>query len=116
MASGAAPHMQSPSSSLPLPVLEAGGEVRLSLKVQPRAARSGLAGVADGALKVRVTAPPVDAAANEAVRELLAEVLDVPRGAVRLVHGATSRNKIVAVAGLPAATVSARLAAALPRE
>lgn len=100
----------------PLPVQEAGGEVRFCVKVQPRASRTELVGVAGSALKVRVTAPPVDAAANEAVRELLADLLGVPRGAVRLVRGATSRNKIVAVSGLPAAVVTVRLAAALPRE
>ena len=100
----------------PPPLHEAGGEVRIALRVQPRASRSGLTGVAGDALKVRVTAPPVDSAANLAVLELLAGVLGVPRAAVRLVRGAASRSKVAAVTGLPAGEVAARLAAALPRE
>lgn len=82
---------------------------RLRLKVQPRAARTEFAGVAGDELRVRVTAPPVDAAANEAVLEFLAETLGCRRGAVVLLRGQTSRHKIVQVTGLDAATIRARL-------
>jgi uncharacterized protein len=61
-------------------------------------------------LKVKVTAPPVDSAANEAVLRLLAGALDCPRGAVQLVRGAASRHKQVRVTGLAAEAVAAKLA------
>lgn len=84
----------------------------LHLKVQPRAARTEFAGVAGQELRVRVTAPPVDAAANEAVLEFLAESLGCRRGGVRLIRGQTSRHKTVLVAGMAPAEVHARLPSA----
>lgn len=71
--------------------------IRIRLKVQPRAARNEIAGPAGDELRVRVTAPPVDSAANEAVLEFLAEILECRRGAVRLVRGQTARHKVVLV-------------------
>lgn len=83
----------------------------MSLKVQPRAKRNEI-GHADGeALKVKVTAPPVDSAANEAVIKLLAKRLRCARGSVRLVRGQTSRSKVVEVAGMDAQSVLAALQA-----
>ncbi len=76
--------------------------IRLALKVQPRAKRNEIV-VGEGAdLRVRVTAPPVDSKANEAVVKLLAEQLEVSRSAVRILRGLTSRSKVVEVAGLDA--------------
>ena len=66
----------------------------------PRSSRNGIDGKRDGRLLVRVTAPPVDDAANEAVVALLAQTFAVPRAAIRIVSGATSRNKTVEVRGL----------------
>jgi uncharacterized protein YggU (UPF0235/DUF167 family) len=60
-------------------------------------------------LKIKVTAPPVDSAANEALVRLLAEVLDCPRSAVQLVRGQTSRHKVVFVQGMTGAAVEAKL-------
>lgn len=73
--------------------------VVLALKVVPRSAANGIAGVQADALRVRVTAPPVDSAANEEVVRFLAGTLGVPRGAVRLVRGAAGRHKQVLVLG-----------------
>jgi len=87
------------------------GGVRFAVRVQPRASRSEVAGVHGDALRVRVTAPPVEGAANAAVVELLAEVLGVPRRAVRITRGATGRAKLVEIDGLGAAEVRARLGA-----
>ena len=96
--------------SLP-PFIQARADgVHLSLKVQPRASRDELGEVVGTELKVKVTAPPVDSAANEAVLRLLAEALDCPRGAVQLVRGGSSRHKQVRVAGMTAETVAARIA------
>ena len=86
--------------------------VRIRLYVQPRAARTELAGHHGDALKVRLAAPPVDNAANEALVEFMAGVLGVPRRQVRLVGGATSRRKLLEIDGLDAAALAARLAAA----
>ena len=76
------------------------GAVRFGVRLQPRASRSGIVGVHGEALKVRVHAPPVDGAANEALVAFLAESLGVPRGAVRIVAGAASRTKVVEIAGI----------------
>ena len=73
---------------------------RLRVKVQPGTTRTGVAGIADGVLKVRVAAPPVTGRANAALLEFLAEVLDLRPWAVRLVRGAGSREKLVAFEGL----------------
>jgi hypothetical protein len=81
----------------------------LRVRVQPRAARDGLAGEREGALVVRLTAPPVEGAANEALARFLGERLGVAPSAVRVARGATGRNKVVEVAGLDAATARERL-------
>ena len=86
---------------------------RLDVKVMPRGSRNAIDGTRDGALLVRVTAPPVDGAANDAVVRVLARALDVAPRAVSVVSGETSRRKTVEVAGLDAAEVSARLSAIL---
>jgi len=83
--------------------------VRIDLRVIPRSPRTKIDGVRDGRLLVRVTAPPVDDAANEAVVEILARALDVPKRAIRIVSGATARNKTVEVSGVKSAAVLARL-------
>ena len=76
--------------------------VTLRLRVQPRASRTAVVGPHGDALKVAVTAPPVDAAANEAVIALMADTLRVPKSAVTIVHGHASRSKVVHVAGVTA--------------
>ena len=75
------------------------GGVRFTVRVQPRASSVGLGGVHGGALRVRLTAPPVDGAANEALVALLADALGVSRRSVRIVSGATARTKVVDVDG-----------------
>jgi uncharacterized protein (TIGR00251 family) len=82
---------------------------RLSLRVRPRARQSAIDGVRDGRLLVRVTAPPVDRAANDAVIALLSETLAVPRRAIRIVSGETGRNKIVDIEGIAVGDVAARI-------
>ena len=79
--------------------------VRLSLKIQPRASQNEIGAVVNGEMRIKVTAPPVDAAANEAVLRMLAERLDCPRGAVQLIRGQTSRHKQVLIRGMSADAV-----------
>jgi uncharacterized protein (TIGR00251 family) len=71
----------------------------LAVRVQPRARRDEVVGWQGTTLRVRVTAPPAEGRANQAVITLLAEVLDLPRSAIGLVSGAASRDKLVRVAG-----------------
>lgn len=94
-------------------ITERGGaspSVRFGLRVQPRSSRAGVDGVHGSALRVRVNAPPVEGAANEAVMKVLAKALGVANSAVAIVSGARSRSKVVEVSGLRAAEVRKRLA------
>lgn len=89
---------------------EHAGGVTLDVLVQPRASRAKLGPVHDGRLKVAVTSPPVDGEANAAVVELFAKQLGVPRGAVEVIAGQTSRRKTLRIAGVTAAAIEALLA------
>jgi uncharacterized protein (TIGR00251 family) len=83
--------------------------IRLRLHVQPRASRSELAGRHGDAIKVRLTAPPVDGAANEALLRFLAVWLHVPQSALRLVAGEGRRSKMVSVEAMTPEVASRRL-------
>lgn len=89
------------------PVSAVPGGVRVALHVQPRAASTELAGRHGAAYKLRISAPPVDGAANDAVVVFLARLLGVARRDVRIVAGATSRQKMVRIAGVDTARVRA---------
>ena len=84
-----------------------GSLVRVAVHVQPRAARSEIVGQHGAALKVRLQAPPVDGAANEALVRVLADALGVSQRSVRVVAGATSRAKTVEIDGTTADAVRA---------
>jgi uncharacterized protein (TIGR00251 family) len=79
------------------------------VRVQPRASRDALGGEREGALVVRLTAPPVEGAANRALTRLLGRALGVAPSAVTIVSGGGGRSKRVAVAGIDAETTRARL-------
>ena len=83
--------------------------ISLAVRVQPRAPRSGVAGEVDGALKLRLAAPPVDGEANEELIRLLAKLFALPRARVSLLAGATSKNKIVLLEGTTKADVEQKL-------
>lgn len=86
--------------------------VTLRVRVQPRASRDALGGAREGALVVRLAAPPVEGRANAALARLLARALQVEPSAVQLVRGAAGRDKLVRVVGLTADEARRRLAAA----
>src|ERR1022692_3933190 len=88
---------------------EQAGGVLLSVKLQPRASKNAIDEPLGGELKIKVTAPPVDAAANQALIDLLAEKLECSRGAISIVRGQTSRHKSVRITGLSAETILRRL-------
>lgn len=83
-----------------LRLTESNGSVRFAVHVQPRASRSEVSGLHGDALKVRLAAPPVDGAANEALVKFFAEIFNVARRDVRLVAGESSRSKIVEIHGI----------------
>ncbi len=88
-------------------IREHGGTVVFAVRVAPRASRDAIEGEYQGALKVRLTAPPVDDRANDALRRLLAERLNVPVSAVRIVAGGKSRTKRVEISGATKAQILA---------
>jgi uncharacterized protein len=92
---------------LRMEVHEREGKVAFAVRVAPRSSRNATEGEYQGALKVRLTAPPVDDRANDALRRLLAERLNVPISAVRIVSGEKSRTKRVEIAGVTRAQVLA---------
>jgi uncharacterized protein (TIGR00251 family) len=81
-------------------VHERPGALRFAVRVQPRASRTEFAGVHAGALKVRVHAPPVDGAANDALVAFLADALGIGKQRVRIIHGAGARMKTIEVQGV----------------
>jgi len=81
-------------------ILENDEGITVEIKVQPRASRNQIVGEQEGMLKVKLTAPPVEGEANQALVDYLASVLDTPRRNVVLVKGESSRQKIVAINGM----------------
>jgi len=83
---------------------------RVPVRLQPRASANVISGVEDGVVRARVTAPPVDGAANDALVQLLAKALRIGRGRISIVRGASSRTKLVSIEGLTESEVLDRLA------
>jgi uncharacterized protein len=83
--------------------------VRIRIRVQPRASRTEVAGPYGDAIRIRLAAPPVDGAANEALERFLAASLGVPRTAVVLVSGQAGRSKVVEVRGVTPAEAATAL-------
>jgi uncharacterized protein (TIGR00251 family) len=99
----------------PLAVTEKGGALRFEVHAKPRAKKSKVVGLHGAALDVALGAPPVDGAANLELTAVLAKALRVPRSAIAIVRGESSRTKLVEVVGIGAAELRARLAAAVSR-
>jgi uncharacterized protein len=82
----------------------------LAIRVTPRSSRNEVSGIQDdGTVKIRLTAPPVEGKANEALVEFLSEVLEVPRSRIEIVAGLTGRDKLVSILDLDAQTVHERI-------
>lgn len=88
---------------------EVAGGVRISVKVHPRAKNDAITGTVGEALKLSLTAPPVDGRANEACIAFFAKFFAVPRASVTIAAGQTSRNKTVIIAGISFAAAEERL-------
>jgi uncharacterized protein len=96
-----------------IPLQESVKGISFAVKVHPRARKNAITGIVGNALKLALTAPPVEGRANQAVIEFFAELFAIPRSSVTIASGETSRNKVVKIAGLPKQLVEQRLAANL---
>ena len=83
--------------------------ITFAVKVHPRAKKNAITGAVGDALKLALTAPPVDGKANAACVEFFAKLLNLPRSSVTIAAGQTSRSKVIRVAGLTAQQVRDRL-------
>ena len=90
-------------------ITENAGGVTFTVKVHPRAKKNGITGEIENALKISLTAPPIDGRANEACIEFFAKLLKVPRSSVTIASGLSSRNKVIRVAGVSAQQLRDRL-------
>lgn len=81
----------------------------IAVRVIPRAAKSAIDGIRDGAVLVRLSAAPVDGAANAELIEVMADALGVPKRAITITSGEASRRKTLQIAGISAATVLTKL-------
>jgi uncharacterized protein (TIGR00251 family) len=98
-----------------VPVKEVVGGVTFAVKVHPRARKNAITGTVGDALKLALTARPVDGKANQAVIDFFADLFAIPRSSVTIASGETSRNKIVRISGLSRSAVEQRLSDALTR-
>ncbi len=92
-----------------IPIRDTPSGATFQVKVQPRAKKNAIVGEVGEALKLALTAPPIEGRANEACIGFFAELLNVPRSSVTIAAGATSRNKVIRVRGMSAAQVQAEL-------
>ena len=97
-----------------IPVHETREGVTFAVKVHPRARKNAITGEIGEALKLALTAPPVEGKANDACVEFFANLLMVPRSSVTIAAGQTSRNKVIRVVGLSAEDVRKRLSLGSP--
>ena len=98
----------------PPPIQQTTNGILLRLRIVPRASRTEIAGIQGGMVRVRLAAVPVDGAANEALIRFLAERIGVPRSAVRVASGQTSRSKVVVISGASLEEVQLGLSAESP--
>ena len=99
-----------------IPVRDTPSGATFQVKAHPRAKKNAITGEVGDALKLALTAPPVEGRANQACIEFLAEVLNVPRSSVTIAAGESNRNKVIRVCGLAAAQIEARLKTAVSNQ
>jgi uncharacterized protein (TIGR00251 family) len=96
-----------------IPVRDTPSGATFQVRVQPRAKKNAIAGQIGDALKLTLTAPPIEGRANEACIAFFAEFLNVARSSVTIAAGETSRNKLIRVSGMSAVQVGAKLSSVL---
>ena len=95
---------------------ESGGALTLRVRVQPRSTREAISAIRGGVVHVRLTAPPVEGAANQALVRFLGRVLGLPPSRLEVVRGTRGRDKVLRLVGADGEDVEARLRAACPEE
>ena len=95
---------------IPVAIQESAKGITFAVKVHPRARKNAITGLVGDALKLAITAPPVDGKANQAVIEFFAELFAIPRSSVTIASGETSRNKVVRIAGVSKPVAEQKLA------
>jgi len=98
-----------PKRELKFEISSAEGGAAFPVRVVPRASQNEISGRYGDAVKIRLTAPPVEGAANQALIDFLADILGVPKSRIEILSGHASRDKIVCVVGLTPEEVEARL-------
>ena len=83
-----------------IPLTESPQGISFAVRVQPRAKRDAIVGVVGEALKIALTAPPIEGRANEALIEFFSELLGIPRAAIAILSGQQNRNKVVRISGV----------------
>ncbi|HWX55327.1 MAG TPA: DUF167 domain-containing protein [Verrucomicrobiae bacterium] len=94
-----------------IPIQESAKGLKFAVKVHPRARRNAITGTTGDALKLALTAPPVDGKANHAVVDFFADFFQIPRASITIASGETSRNKVVRITGITAEQAQRLLAA-----
>jgi len=92
-----------------IPLKQTANGITFSVKVQPRARKNAITGAVGEALKLSLTAPPVEGKANQAVIDFLADFFDIPRSSVTIANGASSRLKLIRIAGANLQALEQRL-------
>jgi uncharacterized protein len=98
-----------------VPVKQSATGISFAVKVHPRAHKDAVTGVIGDALKLALTAPPVDGTANQAVIEFFADLFAISRSSITIASGETSRNKVIHVSGISAEQVRQKLQSALKK-
>jgi uncharacterized protein (TIGR00251 family) len=93
-----------------IPLHETAKGITFAVRIHPRARKNAITGVVGDALKLALTAPPVEGRANQAVIEFFADLFAIPRASVTIASGETSRNKIVRITGLRRTAAEQKLA------
>lgn len=92
-----------------IPIKDTPSGATFSVRLHPRAKKNAITGTLGDALKISLTAPPLEGRANHACIEFLADVFKLPRSSITIAAGQTSRNKLIRIFGLSAADVETRL-------
>jgi len=92
-----------------IPIHDTAAGATFVVKVHPRAKKNAITGTVGDAIKLALTAPPIEGRANEACIEFFAKFLNVPRSSITIAAGQTSRRKVIRVAGLSAQELRKRL-------
>ena len=95
---------------IPVAIQESAKGISFAVKVHPRARKNAITGTVGDALKLALTAPPVEGKANQAVIEFFADLFQIPRSSVTIASGETSRNKVIRIAGVSKPAAEQRLA------